>query len=661
MQYFEKNVNTIFMMKKVKVLNFLLYLGFIGVVVRLFYLQIIEREYYFEKLSNRNSKIIYEDTSLRGKIYDKNNNLLVDNGLVLTITYQKEEGMKTKDEIKLAYEMSKKIDLDYQKLTKSYLKDFYLLEHDDEIGKRISKVDKEKKIKRQITNDEYYQIKKNLVKDDDLLIYSDEDKKAIYLYYLMNNGYSYMEKIIKENCSIIEFMYFSENNHNLHGFDTKYLYGRIYPYGETFKSILGNVGNIPAEKKDYFLARDYSLNDKVGLSNLELVYDNELRGSKAMYLIKNKEKILIKEAEKGNDLVLTIDINLQKFVDDTLEKEVINAKRAYNTKYYNHSYVLISDTYGGILAMSGKQLVNGKMIDIPIGNITDTITAGSVVKGASMIVGYDTGAIKIGQVIKDECIKIKDTPRKCSVYTMGNINDINALAFSSNVYQFKTAIKVGGGVYRYNKTLKINENAFDIYRDYFSRFGLGVNTGIELPNESRGYKGSNRSPGLLLNFAIGQYDTYTNIQLNQYISTIARDGKRYKMHLLNTINDKDGKIIEEIEPVVLNEINVSKKYLDRVKEGLKAVTSYGSGKRYVNINASGKTGTSESFYDSDKDGKIDKETISTNFVMYAPSANPKVAISINSPNISLPNSGYKYPINQNVIKKISDNIYQYIK
>jgi cell division protein FtsI/penicillin-binding protein 2 len=243
---------------------------------------------------------------------------------------------------------------------------------------------------------------------------------------------------------------------------------------------------------------------------------------------------------------------------------------------------------------------------------------------------------------------------------MGNINDINALAYSSNVYQFKTAIKVAGASYRYNQSLKINEKAFDTYRDYFGRFGLGVNTGIELPNESRGYKGSNREPGLLLNFSIGQYDTYTNIQLNQYISTIAQSGKRYKMHLLSEIRDQSGNISLKIEPEVLNELNILEKYINRVKQGLKAVTSYGTGKSYVAIDSAGKTGTSESFYDSDGDGKIDKETISTNFVMYAPSNNPKVAISINSPNIGLP-TGYRYPINKNVIKSITKNIYRYIK
>ena len=655
MYFHKKEEQTNNMEKKIKVYYGILYLCFLIIIGRLFVLQIIERNIYLEKLSNRQNKIVYEDTSLRGRIYDRNNVLIVDNKLIPTIYYQKEEGMKQSDEIKLAYEISKKIELDYQKLTNSYLKDFYLLEHNNEIEKRVNKEDKDRLQKRLMNNNEYYQIKKGLVTNDDLEIYNDEDKKAIYLYYLMNNGYSYQEKVIKEGCTEEEMLFFAESNHLLHGFDMKYIYGRDYLYKDTLKTIIGRVGNIPFEMKDYYLSRDYAINDKVGLSNLELVYDDYLKGEKAMYLIKNHEKTLIKPAKRGNDLKLTIDIKLQSFVDKILEDEVRKAKNSYNANYYHHSYVMITNTLGEVLSMNGKEIINNKVVDVAYGNILDNITAGSVVKAASMLVGFNTGAIKIGEVMKDECIKIRSTPKKCSIYNMGNINDINALAFSSNVYQFKTAIKVGKGVYRYDEPLKINDEAFDIYRDYFGRFGLGVNTGIDLPNESKGYKGSSRSPGLLLNFAIGQYDTYTNIQLNQYISTIAQDGKRYKMHLLKEINDGKNNILK-VENEVMNEINVESKYLNRVKEGLKAVTSYGSGRAYVNISASGKTGTSESFIDTDNDGKIDTETISTNFVLFAPSVNPKVAISIVSPHIGLPYNEYRYPINQNVIKTITNNL-----
>ncbi len=139
------------MRKKINILTIITYFLFLIIIGRLFYIQVIDNNYYLEKLSNKTNKIVYEDSGLRGRIYDKNNNILVDNGLVLTIVYQKEDNV---DEIKLAYEISTKLDLDYHKLTKSYLKDYYLMEHEDIINNRVSDIDKDKYLKRQITKDE---------------------------------------------------------------------------------------------------------------------------------------------------------------------------------------------------------------------------------------------------------------------------------------------------------------------------------------------------------------------------------------------------------------------------------------------------------------------------------------------------------------------------
>ena len=650
--------NNNIMEKRINLFKYVLYILFLIVSFRLFYLQIINHDYYQELLNMKTIEEVYVE-SPRGLIYDKNNNLIVSNKLVMNIVY-KNDNINSRDEINLAYKVSEFIDLDYSKLTLSYMKDFYILTHEDEINSRL-----EKKYfndyKNYIINDnELYKLKKEKVNEEDLQQYTDYDKKAIYLYYLMNNGYNYEDKIIKKDCSIEEFLYFSENNSNLHGFNTKYTYEREYLYDDILKSVLGNVGSIPNENSDYYLQKGYNLSSNVGLSGLELVYDDYLRGTNEVYNLSNEKMSLVKDGEIGNSLTLTIDINLQKYVDRVLKEELLKAKKNYLTKYYNHSYVVISDTKGSILAMSGKEYFKGKIIDRSIGTITDTMTVGSAVKGASMLIGYDTNTIKIGEVIKDECLKIKNTPKKCSFTTMGNINDIIALQRSSNVYQFKIAIELAGGKYRYNEPLRINENAFDTYREYFSRFGLGVNTGIELLNESRGYKGSSTLPGLLLDFSIGQYDTYTTMQLNQYISTIAQNGKRYKMHLLNNVFNNE-EIILEYEPTILNDINIASKYIDRVKLGLRKVITNGTGYGYVNnkLNAAGKTGTSESFMDTNGDNIIDMETNSTSFVMFYPYKEPKVSISMTSPNISISNY-YTYPINKYVIKRITDKIEDFI-
>jgi cell division protein FtsI/penicillin-binding protein 2 len=320
--------------------------------------------------------------------------------------------------------------------------------------------------------------------------------------------------------------------------------------------------------------------------------------------------------------------------------------------------------------MSGKQVIdsNGlKIVDYTPGVVTSPMTVGSVVKGASMLLGYTTGSVKLGEYLMDECIKIKSTPIKCSHKVLGKINDIDAIAFSSNVYQFKIAIKIGKGNYQYNEALKIDNNAFKTYRDFYSQFGLGVKTNIDLPVESTGYKGSSLLPGLLLNFAIGQYDTYTPIQLSQYITTIARNGSRIKPVILKevreAINSGDfGKTIYENKPLVLNTIDVKDEYMKRIKYAFRQVLVYGTGRNHVNYNydASGKTGTSESFLDNDNDGKIDTETLSTAFVGYMPSDNPLMTLVVTSPDSSYPSiySKYQSNVNLRITRRVTDVFYK---
>ena len=651
-------INNNIMKKRIKVFEYLTYMLFAILIFRVFYLQVISRDYYKNKLYNKMVKNI-SVSSPRGNIYDNNGNLLVSNKLEMTIFFNNDNNLDKDELISLAYYISDYLDVNYNKLTLSYMKEFFLLMHEDEIRSRIREDDLNKYQKRIISNNDFYKIKKDLVTSEDLEEYTDVDKKAIYLYYLMNNGYSYEDKIIKENCSINEFIFFSENAHNLKGFKADYTYTRDYLYGDTLRSILGNVGYIPSANSAYYLNRGYHLNDKVGLSGLELQYDDYLKGKDATYKVYKKEKYLVTDGEKGNDIYLTININLQKFSENILMEEMQKAKMVASTKYYNHSYIVISDTKGNILSMVGKEIFNNKIFDRSMGVITDTMTPGSSVKAASMLVGYDTNTIKVGEYLYDECLKIKNTPKKCSFTSMGRINDIDALRQSSNVYQFKIAIKLGGGVYKYNGPLNIKSSAFDIYKDYFNRFGLGVNTGIELLNESRGYHGTSRLPGLLLDYAIGQYDTYTALQLNQYISTIANGGDRYKMHLLKKISNNYTDIYLQ-EDEILNNVAIPKKYFDRVTKGLISVINEGTGYGYVNpsYKAAGKTGTSESFM-SIANSKTLRETNSTSFVMFMPYDNPKIAISMMSPNISY-GSYYPYAINKYVIRKITDNIYKFL-
>lgn len=249
------------------------------------------------------------------------------------------------------------------------------------------------------------------------------------------------------------------------------------------------------------------------------------------------------------------------------------------------------------------------------------------------------------------------------------IDDVAALKYSSNTYQFQTAIKVGKGNYVYDGPLKIDTTAFDTYRNTFKEFGLGTKTGIDLPNEALGYKGENTLSGYLLDFSIGQYDTYTPIELSQYISTIAMNGKRIRPHLLKEVYDgttKDAlsKKIYTFDTDVLNTVDTKQEFLDRVHEGFKQVVDAGgTGSGYVEYsrNAAGKTGTAESFIDSDGDGKIDTETISASFAGYAPSDVPKVTFTIISPDVAGPNTDYNgmSKVNMRITKKVTEKYFEF--
>lgn len=660
--------------KRYFVLIGIIILLFSIILYRLFYLQILKNEEYQEKLVLATEKSVTSTSTPRGRIYDRNYNLLVDNEAVKTIYYKKQNGITTKEEIELAYTVANMIDVDYSKISENMLKNFWYLNNLEEANKKIKEEEWEQKKNRKLNDDDIKKLIFERIGEEELKDYDELDKEAAYIYYLMNKGYSYAEKIIKNtDVKEEEYALISENIDSLKGFNTKLDWERIYLYDDVFKSILGTVSSnnqgIPSELADYYLENGYSLDDRVGISYLEYQYENYLKGTKAKYRVLNNHTYeLVEEGKRGNDIVLTIDINLQKYLEEMLESEVISAKQEANTEYYNRSFAVISDpNTGEVLAMAGKQVQNKngtlKVVDYTPGVVTLPVTPGSVVKGASMLVGYKYGAIDIGTYQLDECIKIKDTPEKCSWRTMGNIDDIYALEYSSNVYQYKIAIKVGGGNYVYNQGLSLDEKAFEKYRNMYAEFGLGVKTGIDLPVESLGYMGTSILPGHLLDFSIGQYDTYTPIQLSQYINTIASGGNRLKPYLLKEVyapstnnEDKFGSLIYKSEKEVLGTVDVDKKYMDRVRYGFNRVVTNGLGYGYMGnyFDASGKTGTSQSFIDTNEDGKVDTETITSSFVGYAPSENPKMSVVVVSPDIS---HSYGYSTHQSAVtKRISANI-----
>ncbi|WP_052343639.1 penicillin-binding transpeptidase domain-containing protein [Bacillus massiliigorillae] len=408
------------------------------------------------------------------------------------------------------------------------------------------------------------------------------------------------------------------------------------------------------------------------------IYDSNGKaiGDKAVSFDDALDSKVLSEVKKGNNLKLTVDMDLQYGVEKIIEEELIQKKTFENTDLLDRAFVVMMDpNTGEILTMAGKQYVRdeetGKMQihDFALGNITTSYTMGTVITGATILTGYETGAIQPGQVILDTPLKIKGTVSKKSWKDMGFINDLNALKQSSDVYMYNTAIRIGEGEYRENQPLKVNPEAFDTMRRYMGQFGLGVATGVDLSDEMKGFKGKGTEPGKLLDLSIGQYDTYTPMQLLQYASTIANGGKRLQPHILKEIREpaKDasslGAIIKEVSPTILNKVDMEPKMVERVQKGFQKVMQEEGGTGYsmfgnAGYNPAGKTGAASAFYDGPLHKNNDEPlaTMNLSLVSYAPANNPEVAVAVVVPWAYQGESGHS--MNLDIGRKVMDKYFE---
>lgn len=590
------------------------------------------KEEYQEKLLAKTEVYVSGSSAPRGRILDTNGNVLVDNIGVKTIYYNKIKGINIEDEIEIAKKLADILTIDPAG-TKA-LKDYWLVTNSN--GESLITEEEYKLLEeRKLTNNDITDLKYERITEEMLNSFSDIEKKAAHIYSLMNDGYVYSKKEILKDVSESEYAKVIESN--IPGVTGELSWERIYLYGDTLKNIFGSIGLIPEERKEEYLSSGYELTDTVGLSYLEYEYEEYLKGTKAEYLVNSDNTLtLVSEEKRGNDLVLSIDINLQLKVEEIIKDKIILGDKYPNTDYYKDSYALVSDpNNGSILAIAGiRRNDDDSWSDISLNTINKSFTIGSAVKGATIAVGYNYGLIEMDKYITDSCVKLYLVPEKCSFKSLGRINDLTALAYSSNYYQYLIAIGLTGNTYKPNIKLNATEEHFNIYRNMLASFGLGVKTEIDLPGEQTGIIGKTIADDLLLNLAIGQYDTYTPVEVLQYINSLAT-GKRTALSLMKEIKLNDDVILSN-ESTVLNEIELEQVYLDRIREGLKLVLSEGTGRIYVDksINAAGKTGTSESFYDSNSDGTVDVATITSTFAGYFPSDNPKFSVVVITPNIS---------------------------
>ena len=641
--------------KKFILLNkVIIFIVLLSILSHIFYIFHNYHQLFLDKLNTKTTIIIEGPSAPRGKIFDKNGNVLVDNKMINNLVFYNLKGL---DKEKIAEKLSQLLIFDTP--TEKEIINWYKNTHD--VNRLFSIKEKDLIDKRKISPKGQDELLNERIKSiiDNL---SAKEKKIAKVYNLLNNGYTYAPKVILKNITDKEVNLIIEED--IPGIKIESSFERYYPYGETLKGIFGTIGKITEENKDEYLDKGYNLDDIVGTSNLEKYYDNYLQGKKAKYKVESDNSLsLISKEEKGNDLYLSIDITIQQKVDEIVEKNLIKAKKYPNTNYLSDSYVIISNPKTGeISAISGKRyLSNGEFNDIVINNISSSFTMGSVVKGATISVGYQNGLINPNEKIYDSCIKLKHLTRKCSWKELGYLNSVTALEQSSNYYQFLLAIKLTGLNYYPNMDLPVSSKEFNIYRKMLASYGLGIKTGIDLPNEKIGLIGNIISPDLLLNLAIGQYDTYTPIELLTYINTLANNGQRHKPSLVTKIMNSDNLLYKNNYEIVDN-VDIKESDMALIHEGFYLVMNRGTGNGFMNksLLPAGKTGTSESFLDTNDDGKIDTATLTLTLAGYFPYDDPKYSLVIVCPSASWRNEQYDYIyyITSHISREITDFMFE---
>lgn len=652
---------------RLNILFLFVFLLFSLLILQLGVVQILNGEEARERLNEtENAK-----TSIavpRGLIYDADVELVVDNEPVRSITYTPpKNGDSHLTKISIAEKLATMVMMaeDIEGLNdlvnERDKKEFWYVSNEknrEMIEERLTEEDMELK------SGALYQRQLDLItlQDYNALDWSDAYQlNVVAIKKELDQAIELSPHVIKnEGVTNEEYAQVSEHLNLLPGIDAKIDWNRVYPFEDTFRTFIGNITDadqgIPRDNQDYYLNLGYSWNDRVGESGLEQQYEDVLRGQKEViqYTIDNDGDIVgtktVQDGEAGNDLVLTVDMDFQQALDeivkDELEKYI--AQDPYRNRHMEDALVAALDPQtGAVLGMTAAHYNRDENTfeNQPHRVVYDAHIPGSSVKGATVLTGYQTGVIDIGTVLNDRPIKIAGTPLKKSWRNFGLLNDLKALEQSSNVYMFEIAMRIATATYNYNEPLRsFDQSSFQTMRNYFQQFGLGSKTGIDLPFEATGYVGSNIiDGGLLLDFAIGQYDTFTTLQLAQYVSTIANDGYRLAPYLVKEEHaangDKTtlGPVVTSKSPQLLNRIDMDDRYIERVQRGFRLAATQGTGRGHWANNpydVAVKTGTAQNYFYVDGE---EQRTNNLTLVGYAPYDEPEVAFAIVIPRTGVGN------------------------
>ena len=643
---------------RLNLLFLIVFFSFIALISRLAYIQLVKGD-EFVALVQRTETTTAKKSVPRGSIYDSQGRILVGNKPKLAINYTRPADVKASTMLEIAKKLTTLISVDASELKERDLKDYWVATNPDKVDSLLTAEEKKRIAKENLSTSQTYEMQLAHIPADELN-YSDAEKQVIAIFTKMNSAYALSTVTLKnEGVTEQEVAKISERLGELRGVDVDSDWDREYPMGDMLKTILGTVSSektgLPSDKVKSLLAQGYSLNDRVGTSYLEEQYETVLSGTKTVVKSQTNTKGEVVNTTEtypgkgGSNLVLTIDTEFQKKIEDIATKSVEEMTDPAADRVY---IVVMNPKNGDVLGITGKKkkfdenFHSTGVEDDALGAINNSFGMGSVVKPATVLSGYMDGAITLDDnTIVDEPIEFEASKPKSSWFNRNGkmeLTDLDALERSSNVYMIKLAMKMGGQTtYEKGGRLNINLSLFDKLREYFAQFGLGVRTGIDLPNEGKGYNGGSADAFAALDFAFGQFDLYTPLQLAQYMSTIANGGTRIAPRLVKEIHETSpsggiGNLEDVVPTKIMNSIQVSKEILDHIKEGLYRVTHGENGTsattfRTYSPQVAGKTGTAEAFYSGPNPAYTNEAVENSTFISYAPYDNPEIVVAVVAP------------------------------
>ena len=663
---------------RLNLLFLIVFFSFIALISRLAYIQLVKGD-EFVALVQRTETTTAKKSVPRGSIYDSQGRILVGNKPKLAINYTRPADVKASTMLEIAKKLTSLISVDASELKERDLKDYWVATNPDKVDSLLTAEEKKRIAKENLSTSKTYEMQLEHIPADELN-YSDAEKQVIAIFTKMNSAYALSTVTLKnEGVTEQEVAKISERLGELRGVDVDSDWDREYPMGDMLKTILGTVSSektgLPSDKVKSLLAQGYSLNDRVGTSYLEEQYETVLSGTKTVVKSQTNTKGEVVNTTEtypgkgGSNLVLTIDTEFQKKIEEIAKKSVEEMTDPAADRVY---IVVMNPKNGDILGITGKKkkfdenFHSTGVEDDALGAINNSFGMGSVVKPATVLSGYMDGAITLDDnTIVDEPIEFEASKPKSSWFNRNGkmeLTDLDALERSSNVYMIKLAMKMGGQTtYEKGGRLNINLSLFDKLREYYAQFGLGVRTGIDLPNEGKGYNGGTADAFSALDFAFGQFDLYTPLQLAQYMSTIANGGTRIAPRLVKEIHETSpsggiGNLEDVVPTKIMNSIQVSKEILDHIKEGLYRVTHGENGTsattfRTYSPQVAGKTGTTEAFYSGPNPAYTNEAVENSTFISYAPYDNPEIVVAVVAPYFK---DGSPYDYAAKVAKQVYD-------